>query len=60
MYTKEDVDRIERINESLRKVTPMLPPAEGEASIMGSEFKPSKLEEKYDHSKFLSSQHDDK
>jgi hypothetical protein len=28
LYSKEDVDRIEKINESLRKVTPMLPPAE--------------------------------
>ena len=60
LYSKEDVDRIERINESLRKVTPMLPPAEGEGSVMGSEYKPSKLESHYDHSKFLSSQHDDK
>lgn len=44
LYSKEDVDRIEKINESLRKVAPMLPPAEGEESVMGSAFKPSKLE----------------
>ena len=60
LYSKEDVDRIERINDSLRKVTPMLPPADGEGSVMGSEFKPSRLESNYDHSKFLTSQHDDK
>ena len=30
LYTQEDVDRIEKINESLRKVAPMLPPAETE------------------------------
>ena len=55
------MDRIEKINESLRKVAPMLPPAESEEpSIMGSAFKPSKLDAHYDHSKFLSSQHDDK
>ena len=49
LYTKEDVDRIEKINESLRKVAPMLPPAESEeGSIMGSAMKPSKFEPNYD------------
>ena len=28
IYSNEDVNRIERINESLRKAAPMLPPAE--------------------------------
>jgi hypothetical protein len=28
LYTGTDVERIERINESLRKVAPMLPPSE--------------------------------
>lgn len=28
LYNGEDVERIERINESLRKVAPMLPPSE--------------------------------
>jgi hypothetical protein len=28
LYTQDDVDKIEKINESLRKVAPMLPPSE--------------------------------
>jgi hypothetical protein len=28
LYSQEDVDRIEKINESLRKVAPMLPPSD--------------------------------
>lgn len=28
LYSGADVERIEKINESLRKVAPMLPPAE--------------------------------
>lgn len=28
LYSRDDMDKIEKINESLRKVTPMLPPSE--------------------------------
>jgi len=52
LYSKDDVDRIEKINESLRKVAPMLPPADTDDDI---NYKPS-----YDQSKFLSSHQDDK
>lgn len=38
LYSKEDTDRIENINQSLMKITPMLPPAENQ-SIMGSDMK---------------------
>lgn len=44
LYSKDDVERIERINESLRKVAPMLPPAEDD---IGLEMK------HFDHSKFV-------
>ncbi len=44
LYSQEDVDRIEKINESLRKVAPMLPPAESEDKLSSagvSKFLPS-------------------
>ncbi len=28
LYSKEDIDRMESINQSLMKITPMLPPSE--------------------------------
>jgi hypothetical protein len=46
LYSKDDIDRMEKINESLMKIAPMLPPAE--PSVMGSDIKSH-----YDHSKFL-------
>jgi len=32
-YSRDDVDRIEQINESLRKVAPMLPPSETQSNL---------------------------
>jgi hypothetical protein len=55
LYTSDDVNRIEKINESLRKVAPMLPPAEDL-----SEYSVQKSKPNYDHSKFLGSNFDDK
>ena len=55
LYSGNDVERIEKINESLRKVAPMLPPSEdlSEPSYM-------KGRQDYDHSKFVGSNFDDK
>lgn len=55
LYTGADIERIERINESLRKVAPMLPPSEdlSEPSVI-------KSKKDYDHSKFIGSNFDDK
>jgi hypothetical protein len=62
-YSKHDVDRIEKINESLMKVAPMLPPPSDTASNL--EYQPptmSALKQKlgggqdFDHSKFLDNQ----
>jgi hypothetical protein len=56
LYTEADVERIERINESLRKVAPMLPPSED----LSSEPSIIKGKQDYDHSKFIGSNFDDK
>ena len=32
-YSRDDVDRIEQINESLSKVAPMLPPSETSSNL---------------------------
>ena len=55
LYSGADVERIEKINESLRKVAPMLPPSEdlSEPSVI-------KGKQDYDHSKFIGSNFDDK
>ena len=46
LYSKEDTEKIEKINQSLQRVTPMLPPPEH--SMMESD-----KESNYDRSKFL-------
>ena len=62
-YSQEDVDRIEKINESLRKAAPMLT-AQEESEFMPQSAAKSRLggdnKSSYDHSKFLSSKIDDK
>ena len=53
LYSRDDMDKMERINESLRKVTPMLPPSEDfdTVSVMKSRIGSSKPG--YDQSKYL-------
>lgn len=60
LYTKNDVDRIERINESLMKVAPMLPPSDANFdydppthSALKSKLGDNHYKSEYDHSKFL-------
>lgn len=50
VYSRDEVDKIERINESLRKITPMLPPSE---NFDYSKMQDNDLKSNYDKSKFL-------
>ena len=55
LYSREDMDQIEKINDSLRKIAPMLPSYDDDihSSAQKSKIGFNKDISSYDHSKFL-------